>query len=114
MLVEPGEKVHVIARRNFDGDLRRHFAGEVKKTDGPVVRVEGYVFIYNPHRDEYVRRPERRARVFDLSSPMIIANVIPSSVQLETLVYEYSEERRLMLTDGNSFRLDINEYGMTR
>lgn len=29
MILEPGEKVHVIVGRNFEADLRRHFVGEV-------------------------------------------------------------------------------------
>ncbi len=29
MVLAQGEKVHVILRRNFEGDLRRHFVGEI-------------------------------------------------------------------------------------
>jgi hypothetical protein len=31
-LVKPGETVHVIERRLFSGDVRRHFAGEIRYT----------------------------------------------------------------------------------
>ena len=30
MVVEPGEKLFIVTRRLFEGDLRRHFVGEVK------------------------------------------------------------------------------------
>ena len=34
MVLQSGEKVHIVTRRMFDGDLRRHFAGEVKAVAG--------------------------------------------------------------------------------
>jgi hypothetical protein len=47
MVLTEGEKVHVITRRLFDNDLRRHFVGEVKAVSDVAVRLEGYAFVLN-------------------------------------------------------------------
>jgi hypothetical protein len=41
VVLEEGEKVHVIARRFFEDDLRRHFVGEVQAVTESAVRLEG-------------------------------------------------------------------------
>lgn len=39
MIIERGEKVHIITRRLFESDLRRHFVGEVLDSEGSVARI---------------------------------------------------------------------------
>ena len=46
MIVKPGDKIHVMSRRNFDNDLRRHFVGEVTQASDVAVLATGYVFVY--------------------------------------------------------------------
>ena len=110
MLLKPGEKIHVITRRLFEGDLRRHFAGEIVAADDRAVRVKGYTFVFYPTRNEYVRRPDLRERIVVLADADNIINVIPENVNLEDLAYRPSEENRLVVTDHRSFYLDINEF----
>jgi hypothetical protein len=110
VLLMPGERIHVITRRLFEGDLRRHFVGEIVAANNRAVRVKGYAFIFYPARNEYVRRPELRERIIALADAGEIINVIPGNVSLEELTYRPSEENRLVVTDGKSFRLDINEF----
>lgn len=110
MLLKPGEKIHVITRRSFDGDVRRHFVGQVVAADESAVRVRGFVFVFYPGPNEYVRRPDLRERIIALADAGNIINIIPEGVNLEDLVYRASEQNRLVVTDRKSFNLDINEF----
>jgi hypothetical protein len=109
-LLKPGEKIHVITRRCFDGDLRRHFAGQVVAATESTARVQGYTFVFYPGPNEYVRRPDLRERIIALSDAGNIINVLPENVNLDELVYRPSEQNRLVVTDCKSFSLDINEF----
>jgi hypothetical protein len=107
-----GDKVHIITRRLFPEDIRRHFAGEVLESSGDQIRTEGYVFIYNQATNEYERRPEKRIRIFSLSGAGVIVIVLPKTADLEALHY-VSVNNRLKCTDGKQFSMDINEFGPT-
>ena len=50
----------------------------------------------------------------DLSSSGYWVNLIPKGVELSDLHYTYDSENKLILTDGKSFDLDINEFGALR
>lgn len=110
MLLSPGEKIQVIARRRFDGDMMRHFVGEVTACTEGVARVEGYTFLYDSETAEFARRPERRVRIISLSDAGNIVTVLPAEVVLEDVRYAFSEEGRMIVTDGKGFALDVNEF----
>lgn len=114
MVIKSGEKVHIIARKLWENDHRRHFIATVKELNGTVARLEGYAFVFNPFKDEFVRRPELRTRIIDLASSHFVVNVVPAATKLEKVHYTYSDERRLIVTDGGAFLLDINEYSPGR
>lgn len=111
-LIEVGEKLHIITRRMFESDLRRHFAGTVRAVDGAVVRVQGYTYVFNANAQEYRRRPEVRTRIFALGDAQLIVNVIPSETDLERTLYVV-RDGRLVVSDGGKFNLDVNEFGAT-
>jgi hypothetical protein len=113
MVVTAGEYVHIIERRRFESDLRRHFVGVVETVEASSMRVTGYTFVYDPGRTAYVRNRERRTRIIPLVSSGIIINVAPTDTRLEEVRYE-DADGRLVVTDGGSFRLDINEFGRNR
>lgn len=119
MIVNEGEKVHVIMRRFFDEAVRRHFVGEVMAADGAVVRLQGYVFIHDPTTIQYIRKPEQRTTVVDLADSGYVVNFIPADVDLTKLTYKYiaqpaERKKTLFVTDGNQFSLDIHEFGLNR
>jgi hypothetical protein len=114
MILGQGEKIHVIVRRGFDNDLRRHFLGVVAEASGVLARVEGHVFVLDTGINQYVRRSDKRIRIIGLADPGNIINVLPPNADLEHAKYIQSEERRLILTDGKTFSLDINEFGITQ
>lgn len=114
MLLNIGEKVHIISRRAFEGDLRRHFVGEIMGISDTAVRVNGYSFIFHEGVGEFQRKPELRVRIFSLIDARIIINVIPRSSEIGKVTYRLSKENNLIATDGEHFQLDINEFGPQR
>ena len=114
MLLEPEEKIHLITRRNFEGDLRRHFVGRVIFASETVARIEGYVFVHDPNTNTFVRRNTKRIRLVSLTDACNLINVLPRSVNLDQLAYRANAEKRLVVSDGLSFEMDINEYGRER
>jgi hypothetical protein len=113
MIIKPGDKIHVIARRNFEGDMRRHFAGEITEASESVVLAKGYVFAFNSRTNQYVRRPEQRTRVVSLVDAKNIINMLPIEANIENITYQASKERVLVVTDGITFTLNIDEFAFS-
>lgn len=108
-----GEKVHVIERRRFDTDLRRHFMGVVEAVSDIAFRAVGFVFVYDPGSSSYTRLDAERRRVITLASDGFIINVAPPETDIDAVRYDDSSGR-LVVTDGGVFRLDVNEFGRNR
>lgn len=102
-----GEKVHVVFRRLFPGDVRRHLVGQIAAVSGSQLRVEGYVFVFDEDSNKYQRKPERRTRVVSLSTHINL-NVIPESVRVGDVFYS-ERDGGLVVTDGKEFSLDLGE-----
>ena len=114
MLIQIGEKVHVITRRLFEGDLRRHFVGIVTGADGSALRLSGFAFVFDDSLNDFLRQDERRERVFGLTDAGLVINVLPANANLDTMHYTSDDERRRILTDGETFSFNINEFGINR
>ena len=114
MLIEINEKVHVVVRRTFETDLRRHFIGEIKVINDSIARIEGYFMVFDKSKNTFIKKPHRRVTIMDLSSSGYWVNVIPKEVKLADLKYIYDSDNNLTLTDGKSFEIDINEFGAFR
>ena len=111
MLLSKGEKIHVIHRRLFEKDIRKHFVGEVEDYEDGIVRAVGHVFVIeDPHENLFRKKPEKRTRIFSLNCGAAIINVLPPTVELEKVCYE-SRGRSLRITDGSEWHLDIKEFG---
>jgi hypothetical protein len=110
MVLKIGEKLHIMTRRAFETDLRRHFVGVVKKVGDNIVRVEGYVFVFDTRSSQYVRKPETRTIIIPLTDARYIINVIPPSTKLDKVTY-LTERDNLLATDGRHFKLEISEFG---
>ena len=111
MVLKIGEIVHIMVRRAFETDVRRHFVGEVTDVGTHVIRAEGYTFVLDQGLNQYVRRPERRVRVFSLVAGRNTINVLHPETEIEKVAYRLSEEKNLVVTDGQHFQLDVNEFG---
>jgi hypothetical protein len=110
MVLKEGEQLHVMTRRLFEGDLRRHFVGRVTSVSGVTARLSAYAFVFDATRNHYDRRPELRERVIGLADAGLVINVMPSEVALDRLEYRLDDHRHLVVTDGSAFSLNINEF----
>ena len=109
MLVEVGEIVHVIERRAFENDVRRHLIGKVVAVAPNGMRLECFVFVFDQYQGTFVRKPERRTRILGFDGRFVI-NVVPRETEIEKVQYVQSEIG-LMVTDNKTFRLSVNEFG---
>ena len=109
----PGDKLHIITRRLFEEDLRRHFAGVVVGVSDGLFKIRGYTFVFNVGSGEYRKRTDARTRVLSLADSGFIVTKIPDEVEMEALEYKISGDR-LVVTDSMGFSLDINEFGPSR
>lgn len=114
MILKVGEKVHVIIRRNFESDLRRHFLGEVTEVSGTLARITGFAFVLDNVTNQYVRRPDRRTRIIGLAESGYIINILPEQADIDNARYTQTKESKMAVTDGKTFALDINEFGASR
>jgi hypothetical protein len=110
MVLKEGEKIHVIVRRFFERDVRRHFIGEVEGVSESVARVRGYTFLMDKGTNQYVRRSER-TRLISLVDAGNAITVLPDKSSIEDARYVYSETEGMVITDGSNFQLEINEIG---
>jgi hypothetical protein len=107
--LEKDELVHIVERRFFADDVRRHFVGRVVSYDGDILRVVGYVWIFQNRTGKFVRRREKRERVFVLADNLII-NVLPKGLTADAIVYATDNDRRMYITDTKGFALDLSEF----
>jgi hypothetical protein len=112
MIIGTGEKIHVMYRALYENSIRRHFLGEVLVAEGSVCRLEGYVFVYDQKTTEFVRKPEKRITIIDISESGYITNIIDPEVNLDNVNYKYAQGIGLIATDNREFSLNINEFGV--
>jgi hypothetical protein len=111
MIVEVGEHVHIVYRALYENSSRRHFVGIIKAAEAAVCRIEGYVFVYDQKSTMFIKKPEKRVTIINLSESGYIVNVIDSNVVLENIIYKYERNVGLIATDDSGFSLNINEFG---
>jgi len=110
-ILKPGENIHVIHRRRFDKDVRRHFVGTVEACEAGVARAGGYVFVVDELNEHlFAKRPDRRTKLIPLASGDVIVNVLPEALDIEQVRYEL-DGRKLWVTDGNGWKMDVKEFG---
>ena len=112
-LLRPGEKLQVIERRAFDGDVRRHFVGEVEAADATVARVKGYTFVCNPMTGNFDRREPVRTRIIPLSAAGVVVYVIPEDIDIQAVRYEWEAGNRLVVRAGR-WELFLDEFASAR
>jgi hypothetical protein len=107
MIINPGEKIHVIHRQSFEGDARRHFVGVVEACEGALARVAGYLFALDIKTNQFVRRDSLRTRIVPLDSSGVIVNVLPEQVKIDKITYKYRPGGDILVTDGSDWHLDL-------
>jgi len=114
MVLEQGEKVHVIFRRLFETDLRRHFIGEIVGVGDSVIKIRGRAVVLNSAKNEYEIKADVRTRIVSLTDALNIINILPPQASIDDVKYIMSRDKILAVTDGETFTLDINEFSVTR
>jgi hypothetical protein len=107
MIINSGEKVHIIHRQLFEGDARRHFVGVVETCEFTLARVTGYLFAVDTKTNQFVRRDSLRTRVVPLDSSGVIVNILPEHVKIEKITYKYRPAGDILVTDGGDWHLDL-------
>jgi len=110
MILDIGEKVHIIEKRKFLEDVRRHFIGEVTRCTDSSLRVKGYAWVFDRMESMYTRYPDKRERVISLEGDLII-NIIPQDVIISDVKYVKNAEKGLVVMDSKRTILAINEFG---
>jgi hypothetical protein len=111
-LLEPGERIHVIERRAFDGDVRRHFVGEVEMADESAVRAVGYTFVCNTMTGNFDRREPARTRIIPLTSAGLVVYVIPREIDVRAVRYEWASGR--LVVRAGSWEVFLDEFANNR
>jgi len=114
MAIAKGEKVHIITRRLFESDLRRHFAGVVEDVALPLIRVRGYAYVFDHAQNQFICHDEERIRVFSAPDSSQIVNILPPKTRMANLRYELDHIGRRLMVDGAGFQLNISEFGAKR
>jgi len=110
MIIQKNEKVHIITRRLFEGDLRRHFVGIVMDASEHAIKVRGFVYVFDEGKNEFVRRDGERQRLFSITDADLVINLLPSGALISNIRYQLDEQRNRIVTDGETFTLNINEF----
>jgi len=113
MILEQGEKVHIVERRYFADDIRRHVVGEVLNCTEHAIRLKGYVWGFDSPNGRFVRKSEKRERIVCMGDRLII-NVLPPEADLEATQYVADPQKGLQVTDEKSFFLEITEFTAMR
>jgi len=113
MIIEIQEKIHVMERRYFEEELRRHFVGEVVACTENAIRVRGYTWIFDKVKATFIRKPEKRERVIYPTDRTTI-NIIPKEIDLDELKYSIVAPKGLCITDGKKFSLEVSEFTAMR
>ena len=109
MILQKGEKIHVIHRRHLEQEPHRHFLGIVDAYENGLARVTGHIFAVDSANYVFFRRPELRTRILSLHSGDLLVNILPPTVDLEKVVY-HQEKKSLRVTDNNGWHMDISEF----
>src|SRR4051812_45429456 len=109
MILQNGEKIHVIHRRNFETDPHRHFVGIVDSYENGLARVTGHIYTVDMVKFSFFRRAEQRTRIISLNTEDVLVNVLPESVQLEKIIYK-QEKSSVRVTDGSDWHMDISDF----
>jgi hypothetical protein len=107
MILQVGEKVHVLVRRRFESDVRRQLVGEVVAAGESLVRLRSFTYSFEPAFNLYSRSARAREQLVSLVDALNLITVIPAEVDLEKLEFRL-EGNQTVLTDGH-FSVQVEE-----
>ena len=111
-LLQPGDVVFVVDRRLFEDDLRRHFVGTVEFCTDTGFIARGYPFLHSSREGNFVRKNNPRTRLFSFFNEQII-NLLPKHCNVDKVEHVVTDHGTI-LTDNDTFRIDVSEFGLRR
>lgn len=108
-IFDRGDRVFIITRHLFPGDVQRHFFGIVDRSTQNAILVHGYAFVHDVAQGEFVRHKGQRSQVFPLDNHIVLF-VLPDDTDIGLVRYEHRKDKELAVTDGKQFRIDISEF----
>ena len=112
-IVTIGDKLHVLTRPLFEGDLSGHFVGAVVGNTGSLCELEGFAIAYDAGRREWLRQEEVRRRIVSLADAGHVVTRLPRDIEIDDLHYD-RVNGELLLTDGKEFELNLGEPRPTK
>lgn len=106
--VHSNDRILVVGRRLFRDDVTNMFVGVVEDYEEGSVRVRGYAYNINPYELGTEKRAEERVRIVSLNSGDIIY-VLPRELNVGQTQIKRSP-KSLVLTDGQSFTMDLTDF----
>jgi hypothetical protein len=101
------DRVLVVDRKLFRDDVTNMFVGVVEDFEDGFVRARGYAYHIHPYEMGTERRAEERMRVFSLYSGDVIY-LLPHNLDIAQIQIKRTP-KTLILTDGQSFQMDLTD-----
>jgi hypothetical protein len=111
MILREGTPVLMVHRRLFANDDPRFFVGTVEAYEGGIARISGHTWTRDALGGTWRRKADARTKIVSLASGTLIAYALPANLKAETLRLEYGRDNHLVLTNGPSFIMDLDERG---
>lgn len=108
-LIRSGDKLLFSHRRLFENDQARYFVGVVDEFEQDIAVVTGRTFVWDAMHGRFLRKPDKRTKLLSLSSGTLICYRLPEATRIDELRIEDRDEHRLVLTDGDSFGMDMSD-----
>ena len=104
-----GEKVHIVERRKFETDLRRHFIGEVVYCSDHHIKASGFPYVYSPSSKIFEKVDPDRVRIF-ANDNHIAVTLLPPNFDLRNAVYKRIPYK-FLLCDADGFEMELDDFG---
>jgi hypothetical protein len=105
--VQCNDRILVVDRKLYRDDVTNMFVGVVEDFQDGFVRVRGYAYHIHPYEMGTERRAEERVRVVSLHSGDVIY-LLPLELDVGQIQIKRSP-KTLILTDGQSFTMDLTD-----
>jgi hypothetical protein len=105
--VHSNDRILVVDRKLFRDDLTNMFVGVVEDYEEGFIRARGYAYHIHPYEMGAERRADERVRLVSLYSGDLVY-VLPRELNLAQIQIRRSP-KSLILTDGQSFTMDLTD-----
>lgn len=109
MILTQNEKIFVIHRKIFEGDITRYFVGTVDGYQDGIARVSGHTWIKDDHSGDCIKKNDNRTEILSITSGNLIVYELPHDVEIEKISFITEKNGSTSLTDKGDFKLDITE-----